>query len=68
MPSAAKCFSLVDIKDGFPYILLDDESSWMTTMHTSYARNPWLPLAVQAPKVVSNKTNKRNRRSERQNL
>jgi len=36
--SAAKCFSLDDIKDGFLHIPLDEESSWMTTMHISYSR------------------------------
>ena len=36
--SSAKCFSLVDVKKGFLYIPLDEESSWMTTMHTSYGK------------------------------
>ena len=36
--SAAKCFSLVDVKEGFLHIPLDEDSSWMTTMHTSYGR------------------------------
>lgn len=42
--SAAKCFSLVDVKEGFLHIPLDEESSWMTTMHTSYGRYRWLRL------------------------
>ena len=42
--SAAKCFSLADVKDGFLHIPLDEESSWMTTMHTSYSRYRWLRL------------------------
>ena len=42
--SAAKCFSLADVKDGFLHIPLDEESSWMTTMHTSYGRYRWLRL------------------------
>ena len=41
---AAKCFSLVDVKEGFLHIRLDDESSWMTTMHISYGRYRWLRL------------------------
>ena len=42
--SAAKCFSLVNVKEGFLHIPLNDESSWMTTMHTSYGRYRWLRL------------------------
>ena len=42
--NAAKCFSLADVKDGFLHIPLDEESSWMTTMHTSYGRYRWLRL------------------------
>ena len=42
--SAAKCFSLADVKDGFLNIPLDEESSWMTTMHPSYGRYRWLCL------------------------
>ena len=42
--SAAKCFSLVDVKEGFLHIPLDDESSWMIIMHTSYGRYRWLRL------------------------
>ena len=30
----AKCFSLIDIKDGFLHVPLDERSSLMTTMHT----------------------------------
>ena len=40
--SAAKCFSLANVKDGFLHIPLDEESSWMTTMHTWYGRYRWL--------------------------
>ena len=40
----AKCFSLVDAKDGFLQIPLDEASSFMTTMHTSYSRYRWLRL------------------------
>ena len=30
----AKCFSLVDVQEGYHHIPLDEESSIMTTMHT----------------------------------
>lgn len=40
----AKCLSLVDVKDGFLHCPLDEESSMMTTMHTSYGRYRWLRL------------------------
>ena len=44
----AKCFSLVDVRDGFLHIPLDEESSRMTTMHTSYGRYRWnrLPFGI----------------------
>ncbi|XP_068703724.1 uncharacterized protein [Montipora foliosa] len=42
--SAAKCFSLVDVKEGFLHIPLDEESSWMTTTHISYGKYWWLRL------------------------
>jgi len=34
----AKCFSLVDVREVFLHVPLDEESSLMTTMHTSYGR------------------------------
>ncbi len=40
----AKCFSLVDAKEGFLQCPLDEASSYMTTMHTSYGRYRWLRL------------------------
>ena len=40
----AKCFSLVDVREGFLHIPLDEESSFLTTMHTSYGRYRWLCL------------------------
>lgn len=40
----AKCFSLVDVREGFLHVPLDEESSLMTTMHTSYGRYRWLRL------------------------
>ena len=46
----AKCFSLVDVRDGFLHIPLDEESSHMTTMHTSYGRYRWqrLPFRISS--------------------
>ena len=40
----AKYFALVDAKEGFLQCPLDEESSLMTTMHTSYGRYRWLHL------------------------
>ena len=34
----AKCFSLVDVREGFLHVPLDEESSLMTTMNKSYGR------------------------------
>ena len=42
--SHAKCFSLVDVREGFLHVRLDEESSLMTTMNTSYGRYRWLRL------------------------
>ena len=46
----AKCFSLVDVRDGFLHVPLDEESSHMTTMHTSYGRYRWrrLPFVISS--------------------
>ncbi len=40
----AKCFSLADVRDGFLHVPLDESSSLLTTMHTSYGRYRWLRL------------------------
>ena len=40
----AKCFSMLDVREGFLHIPLDEESSLMTTMHTSYGQYRWLRL------------------------
>ena len=42
--SNAKLFSLVDAKEGFLQCPLDEESSLLTTMHTSLGRYRWLRL------------------------
>ena len=46
----SKCFSLIDVKDGYLHIPLDEESSYMTTMHTSYGRHrwTWLPFGINS--------------------
>lgn len=46
----AKCFSLIDVKDGYLHIPLDEKSSYMTTMHTSYGRYRWtrLPFGISS--------------------
>ncbi|XP_068734595.1 uncharacterized protein [Montipora capricornis] len=46
----AKCSSLVDVRDGFLHIPLDEESSHMTTMHTSYGHYRWrrLPFGISS--------------------
>ena len=46
----AKCFTLIDIKDGFFHIPLDEKSSAMTTMHTTYGRYRWkrLPFGINS--------------------
>ena len=46
----AKCFSPVDVRDGFLHIPLDEESSHMTTMHTSYGLYRWrrLPFGISS--------------------
>ena len=48
--SRAKCFSLADVREGFLHLPLDDESSYLTTMHTSYGRYRWtrLPFGISS--------------------
>ena len=40
----AKCFTMLDVRDGFLHAPQDEESSHMTTMHTTYGRYRWLRL------------------------
>ena len=40
----AKCFTMLDVRDGFLHVPLDEESLHMTTMHTTYGRYRWLRL------------------------
>ena len=38
----SEVFSLVDVKDGFLHMILDESSSMRTTMHTTFGRYRWL--------------------------
>ena len=40
----AKVFSVLDAKTGFWHVLLDEESSFMTTFNTPYGRYRWLRM------------------------
>ena len=40
-----KTFSIFDALDGFTQVVLDEESSHLTTMHTPWGRYRWLRLA-----------------------
>ena len=54
----AKCFSVIDVKEGYLHIPLDKESSLLTTMHTSYGRYKWnrLPFGISsAPEEFQNR-------------
>lgn len=42
--SVVKCFLLVDVKDGFFYILFDEELLWMIIMYILYGRYRWFCL------------------------
>ncbi|XP_048775390.1 uncharacterized protein K02A2.6-like [Ostrea edulis] len=42
--SQARIFSVVDCKDGFWHITLDDESSFLTTFGTPWGRYRWLRM------------------------
>jgi len=58
--SKAKCFSLADVREGFLHLPLDDESSYLTTMHMSYGRYRWTrpPFGISsAPKEFKMRRN-----------
>ncbi|KAK6171718.1 hypothetical protein SNE40_018156 [Patella caerulea] len=40
----ARCFSLVDAKNGFWHIQLDEDSSYLTTFDTPWGRYRWLRM------------------------
>jgi hypothetical protein len=42
--SKAKIFSVVDAKNGFWHVELDDESSYLTTFNTPFGRYRWLRM------------------------
>ena len=42
--SDAKMFTVVDVKDGFWHVKLDEKSSYLTTFNTPYGRYRWLRL------------------------
>ena len=42
--SKAKIFSVVDAKNGFCHVELDDESSYLTTFNTPFGRYRWLRM------------------------
>ena len=46
----AKIFSVIDVKDGYLHVPLDDDSSNQTAMHTSYGRYRWkrLPFGISS--------------------
>lgn len=49
----AKCFSLVDVREGFLHIPLGEEPSRMARMHTSFGQYQWQSLSfgiTSAPK------------------
>ena len=50
----AKVFSVLDAKNGFWHVKLDEESSYLTTFHTPFGRYRWcrMPFGVSsAPEV-----------------
>ena len=44
--SKAKVFSVLDAKDGFWHVTLDNESSLLTTFNTPYGRYRWLRMPM----------------------
>jgi hypothetical protein len=44
LSSKAKIFSVVDAKNGFWHVELDDESSYLTTFNTPFGRYRWLRM------------------------
>ena len=54
----AKVFSTVDVKNGFWYVALDEDNSYLTTFNTPYGRYRWLrvPFGISsAPEVFQRK-------------
>ena len=54
----AKCFSILDVRNGFWHIPLDEDSSRLTTFNTPFGRYRWkrLPFGISsAPEVFQRK-------------
>ena len=54
----AKCFSLLDVRNGFWHVPLDEDSSLLTTFNTPFGRYRWtrLPFGISsAPEVFQRK-------------
>ena len=55
----AKVFSVLDAKNGFWHVKLDEESSHLTTFHTPFGRYRWwrMPFGISsAPEVFQRRT------------
>ena len=54
----AKAFTLLDVRNGFWHVKLEDESSYLTTFHTPFGRYRWkrMPFGISsAPEVFQRK-------------
>ena len=57
-PLGAKAFTLLVVRNGFWYVKLEDESSYLTTFHTPFGRYQWkrVPFGVSSePEVFQRK-------------
>ena len=55
----ARVFSVVDVKNGFWHVQLDDESSKLTTFATPWGRFRWMPFGIAlAPEEFQRRLNK----------
>ena len=55
----AKLFAVVDVKNGFWHVVLDEKSSYLTTFHTPFGRYwwKWMPFRkFSAPEIFQKKT------------
>ena len=54
----AKVFTIVDVKNGFWHVALDEQSSYLTTFHTPFGRYRWnrMPFGIcSAPQIFQRK-------------
>ena len=54
----AKVFTIVDVKNGFWHVALDEQSSYLTTFHTPFGRYRWkrMPFGIcSAPEIFQRK-------------